>query len=118
MASSTAYPAQRSVRRARPRRSVGDAPQVRWDRIGRLALAAVLVVLVYLYVSAGLALLSSWSASHTDAAHLIALERENATLKAQRASLERSYNIEAQARALGMGRPGEKLFIVTHLPSD
>lgn len=118
MASSTAYPAQRSVRRSRPRAATSRGAGLRWDRVGRVALLAVLVVLVYLYVSAGVALLGTWSASRADRAHLVALEHENASLHAQRASLERRYNVEAQARALGMGRPGEKLFIVKHLPSD
>ena len=105
------YP--RGSRRA-GRRSAG----VRWDRVGKLALLAVLVVLVYLYVSAGVSLLSSWSASRQDKATLVSLEHQNATLKAEHAELGRAYNIETRARVLGMGRTGEKLFIVKNLPRD
>ncbi|MHB1537625.1 MAG: septum formation initiator family protein [Solirubrobacteraceae bacterium] len=118
MSSSTAYSARRPVRRSTARRDARRGPGLRWDRLGRVALLSVLVVLVYLYVSAGVALLGSWSASRTDRAHLVTLEREHATLAAQRTKLERRYNIEAQARLLGMARPGEKQFIVSHLPSD
>lgn len=116
MATPTAYSAERSMRS--PARAAARRTAVRWDRVGRLALLVVLAVLVYLYVSAGVALLGSWSASRQDRAQLATLERENASLKAQRAELGRGYNVEAQARALGMGRQGEKLFIVKGLPRD
>jgi cell division protein FtsB len=78
----------------------------------------VLVVLVYLYVSAGLSLLGSWSVSRQDSARLSSLERANASLEAERARLKRGYEGETQARMLGMARPGEKLFIVKHLPRN
>ncbi|MHB1468107.1 MAG: hypothetical protein ACYCU0_07210 [Solirubrobacteraceae bacterium] len=92
--------------------------RLRWNRVGRLALLGVLVVLVYLYVSAGLSLLSSWNASRQDSARLASLERVNASLQAERTQLKRGYSSETQARELGMAYSGEKLFIVSGLPRD
>ena len=42
-------------------RSARAKPQVRWDRLGRFALLFVLVALLYLYLSAGLHMYSTWS---------------------------------------------------------
>lgn len=86
--------------------------------MGRLALLAVLVVLVYLYVSAGASLFGAWRASRQDAARVVALRHENAALKSERAALKLGYETEAAARKLGLGRPGEKYFVVRGLPKD
>ncbi len=46
--------ASASARRSSARRAARPAPaRVRWDRMGRVAMLGVLVILAYLYLSAG-----------------------------------------------------------------
>jgi len=91
---------------------------VRWDRLGRLALLFVLVSLLYLYLSAGLRLLSSWSQHRRASAAVAALRHEHASLARQHEALARQSTLEAEARQLGMVKPGEQPFVVTGLPSN
>ena len=91
---------------------------VRWDRLGRLALLFVLASLVYLYVSAGVHLLSKLSQAHAHRAQVSALRREHAQLVSQHELLSRQSTLEAEARRLGMIKPGEQPFIATGLPAN
>ena len=52
--------------RAQQRRAL--APQVRWDRLARAALLCVLAGLLYLYLSAGVHMFSTWRQAHRDEA--------------------------------------------------
>jgi cell division protein FtsB len=118
VATSSAYPARRATRRSSSGGPSTARAGVRWDRVGRLALLGVLVVLVYLYVSAGISLLGTWHASKQDNATVSALKQENAALRSERSAERRGYETETHARKLGMARPGEKLFDVSNLPRD
>jgi cell division protein FtsL len=106
--------------RARPARAGGRAtlPRVRWDRVGRLAMLVVLAVLLYLYLSAGIRMLSTWHQSRNDSATVATMEREHKALVRQRESLGRQGTIEAQARDLGMKKPNERQYIVPNLSSN
>ena len=44
------------------------------------------------------------------------LRRENARLRARRAALREPQAVEREARRLGMVRPGEKPYVIEHLP--
>jgi cell division protein FtsB len=102
------------LRRAAPISAAG----VRWDRLGRLALLFVLASLVYLYVSAGVHLLSKLSQAHAHSAQVRALRHEHALLVSQHELLSRQSTLEAEARRLGMIKPGEQPFIATGLPNN
>jgi cell division protein FtsB len=91
---------------------------VRWDRLGRIAMLCVMAALVYLYLSAGVRLLSSWSESKRDSAQVRVLERQNRTLRQQHATLASSTTVQEEARRLGMIRPGEQAYIVNDLPPN
>lgn len=91
---------------------------MRWDRLGRVAMLFVLGALVYLYLSAGLHLLSKLSQVRRDRAAVVALEHEHAALARQHFSLGLRGTIEEEARQLGMIRPGEQPYIATGLPRD
>jgi hypothetical protein len=111
--------ARSGARRKRPARSAGSPfAGVRWDRVGRIALLAVLGALLYLYLSAGVRLFTTWSAEHRDNAVVAALEREHAQLARQHASLGRQGTLEAEARRLGMTKAGEQPFVITGLPNN
>jgi cell division protein FtsB len=76
----------------------------------------VLLGLGYLYIGAVLSYITTYRDSQSHQAAIHRLERENTALKAQRASLLRTSTLERAARELGMIRPGERPYIIEHLP--
>jgi cell division protein FtsB len=93
-------------------------PQVRWDRVGRIAILCVMVAIAYLYLSAGVRLFSAWGESKRDSAQVRVLERQNRELRRQHAALASPGTVQAEARRLGMIHPGEQAYIVSGLPSN
>ena len=92
------------------------APQIRWDRVGRVALLLVLFGVMVLYVNP---LRSYWTTrgeSQARSAEVQRLEADNARLRARRDALKDPASIEAEARRLGMLRPGERAYVVEGLP--
>ncbi len=92
--------------------------RVRWDRLGRMAMLCVLAALLYLYLSAGVSLVSTWKEARGDSAQLAALERQHTALEAKHASLINPSTMMREARRLGMIRPGEQTYVITGLPSN
>jgi cell division protein FtsB len=92
--------------------------RVRWDRLGRMAMLCVMGALLYLYLSAGISLLSTWKEARVDSAQVATLERQHAALEAQRATLNGPGTLVREARRLGMMRPGEQTYMITGLPSN
>ncbi len=78
----------------------------------------VAAALLYLYLSAGIHMLSTWSQSRHDSATVAAMERENVVLKRQHEVLGRRGTLEEEARRLGMIKQGEKAYIVSGLPGN
>jgi hypothetical protein len=91
---------------------------VRWDRLGRIAMLFVLVALLYLYVSTGFHMFSTWRQSHRASARVAEMEREHHRLIAEHNRLSSQVDLEVQAKALGMQRSGEQPYIVGNLPSN
>lgn len=96
----------------------GTLPRVRWDRLGRLAMLFVLAALLYLYLSAGIHMLSTWRQSRHDSATVATMEREHKTLVRRRESLSRQGTTETQARVLGMKKANERQYVISGLPSN
>jgi cell division protein FtsL len=94
------------------------APRVRWDRLGRLAMLCVLVVLAYLYLSAGVHLVSTYHQARGARAKVAAMEREHSALQRQHEALSSPGAVEAQARKLGLMKHDELPYIVSGLPND
>jgi hypothetical protein len=92
--------------------------QVRWDRVGHIAMLFVLVALFYLYLSAGIRILSTWQQERRDNAAVVKLEREHRALVRQHEVLSGQGTLEVEARGLNMMGKGEQPFIVTGLPND
>jgi hypothetical protein len=78
----------------------------------------VLGVLVYLYLSAGISLLSTLHEAGRNRAQLAQLERQNTQLRAEHSALGRRSTLVAEARQLGMMRKGEQQYIVRGLPKN
>jgi hypothetical protein len=91
---------------------------VRWDRLGRVAMLCVLVALLYLYLSAGARMLSTWRQSRHDHALVSTMEREHRSLLSQHETLVRRGTLEAEARRLGMMKPGEQPYVISGLPRN
>lgn len=78
----------------------------------------VLVAIGYLYLNGALSLLSAWKESRRDSAQVITLERQGRVLMRQHAALVAQGAVQAQARKLGMIRPGEQAYVLSGLPSN
>jgi hypothetical protein len=99
-------------------RGARAAAGVRWDRVARMAMLCVLVALAYLYLSAGVRMFSTWRQDRSDEAKVAALESEHRALLRRHGQLTQPGTLEAQARALGMMRPGEQPYVLTGLPDN
>src|SRR5579884_2792977 len=104
---------------AAPRRLARRRPhaRVRWDRVGRVALLLVLIVVAGLYVQHALSYLKARSQYNHQGAVVRGLQRANAQLVQQKRSLRDPATILLYARRLGMVRPGERAYEITGLPN-
>lgn len=91
---------------------------MRWDRVGRLAMLCVLGALLYLYLSAGVHMFSTWRQSSHDRAAVVALQREHEALLRQHETLSKQATLEGEARQLGMMKRGEQPYVLSGLPPD
>ena len=89
--------------------------RIRWDRLGRYALLAVLCAVLLAYISP----ISHWlrqseTANHEEA-QLAELQEENAELKHRIEDLKRPLALEREARKLGMIKEGERAYVIENL---
>jgi len=99
-----------------PARPATAAPlRIRWDRVGRVALLVVLVIVAALYVQQALAYFSARAQADRQHAIVVRLERENAGLIRQQRALNDPATIVLDARRLGMVRPGERPYVISGL---
>ena len=105
-------------RPSRPRRVPSKRPiaRIRWDRVARLGLLVVLVIVAGLYVQHALELLSTHAQASKQLTIVRTLASENAALERQRESLSDPAVIQRDARALGMVRAGERPYVITGQP--
>ena len=78
----------------------------------------VMMAILYLYLSAGVRLFSAWGESKRDNVQAGVLERQHKALQQQHALLSSPGTVQAEARRLGMIRPGEQAYIVSGLPGN
>ena len=89
---------------------------VRWDRVGRIALLLVLLGVLMLYVNPLRSLWSTKQEAAQRSSEAADLKRENEQLRARRDQLKDPGSLEAEARRLGMVKPGERAYAVENLP--
>jgi cell division protein FtsB len=110
--------------RAAPRRQTRKPPakgraaplpilRVRWDRVGRVSLLVVLVVVMALYINQAVTYFSVRGQAEQQMATALTLAHQNRILAQQQRSLRQRGTIEQDARALGMVRQGERPYVVT-----
>ncbi len=102
--------------RPRPQLVPGDGQRIRWDRLGRTAILVVFAVVALLYVGPAAKYWSARGEAANRRAQVEQLQREHRELEARRAALRSGDGLEEEARSLGMVRPGERPFVVEHLP--
>ena len=90
--------------------------RIRWDRLSRYALLLVFLVLLLLYIGPAKSYIHTLGESNSRADQVRALEREHAKLEARKRALANPDVVEAEARRLGMVRPGERPFVMRNLP--
>jgi hypothetical protein len=110
--------ARSGARRAGSGARGAGVPRVRWDRLGRMAMLVVLAVLLYLYLSAGSHMFSTWGQARHDKAAVASLEHEHRALARQHEALQRQNTVEAEARQLGMKKANERQYVIPGLPSN
>ena len=101
---------------ATARRVPAARPPIRWDRIARCALLAVLALVLYLYIGPLRTWVSTWSEARDKREQVATLRAQNDRLRARRDDLRRSSSLEREARRLGMVRAGEKGYVIRGLP--
>ena len=117
-------PAGSAAARRRPARppattALGAAAmRVRWDRVGRVALLVLLLAVALAYVGPAHSLLSTWRESSAKHAQVRELEREHEALVRRAKELRDPRTVQAEARRLGMVKPGERAYVVSGLPGD
>ena len=89
---------------------------MRWDRVGRIALLFVGVLLVCLYVNPLRTYVSTLQEARTKRAEVAELQREHAALERRQHVLRMPGSVEIEARRLGMVRPTERAYAVKSLP--
>jgi cell division protein FtsB len=99
-------------RRAAVRRRPAGVSGIRWDRVGRLALVAMLFVIVLLYVSPVKHWIQQSGTKQDQQQRLDQLKQENARLDSRLRYLKRPDSIDREARRLGMVKRGERAFVV------
>jgi cell division protein FtsB len=91
------------------------APRVRWDRIGRLALLFVGLLLIYLYINPLRTYVATWQEAQTKRGEVARLGHEHAALVRRAAALRRPGSIEVEARRLGMVKADERAYVIRGL---
>ena len=92
--------------------------RIRWDRVSRVAMLFVLVVLLYLAISPIRSLISEVHLSAQRNAQLHALRQTASELAAQIHSLSQASTAAAEAHNLGYVAPGEHEFVISGLPGN
>jgi cell division protein FtsB len=112
--------AERRRARAQPPRRVSlRAPhlRVRWERLGRVGLLVVLAVVIGLYADHTISYFKARAQANHQHAVVARLKRQNAYFEQRQRSLNDLSTILAQARTLGMVRPGEQPYAITGQPA-
>jgi cell division protein FtsB len=95
----------------------GPVSGIRWDRLGRIALLAVFVLVAGIGVQGVRGYLSTHAQAEQQMSVVQNLQRQNRKLSQLQRSLQNPQTIVLDARALGMVGSGEQSFAVTGLPN-
>jgi hypothetical protein len=91
---------------------------VRWDRVARLSLLAVLAVILLSYVGPAAGYLKAWRMAKETRGEVHELRRDNDRLLARAKRLQSLKAVEREARKTGMARADERVYVIRGLPKD
>jgi cell division protein FtsB len=91
---------------------------VRWDRLGRITLLFVGLLLILLYINPLRTYVATRQEAKTKREEVAQLRHEHDTLVRRQAALRRPSSIELEARRLGMVRSTERAYAVKGLPGS
>ncbi|MSX01927.1 MAG: hypothetical protein F2813_02075 [Actinobacteria bacterium] len=97
-------------------RPAGSNP-IRWDRIGRMLILAVCVLVALLYLRPLVAIWSARGEASMRQQQVSKLESEHKALSKRVTDLRNPAALEREARRLGMVKPGEQAYVIKGLPS-
>jgi cell division protein FtsB len=101
----------------RPRAAQARSPGgIRWDRVGRIALLGVLIVILLLYLSPTKHWIEQSKTAGEQKGELRELSDQNRKLNRRVRALRDPGALEREARRLGMVRRGERPYVVEGLP--
>jgi cell division protein FtsB len=89
---------------------------IRWDRLGRVALLATLIVIVLSYLSPARHWLQQSGTAGRQKQELSQLTAQETKLKRRLRALRDPGALEREARRLGMVRVGERAYVIENLP--
>lgn len=109
--------------RARPRRQASGRVRagkggIRWDRVARVCLVAVLAAIIVSYIGPATDYFRAWKLSGETRAEVQSLQSDNARLRQRVKHLRDPEAVELEARKGGMARPGERVYVIRGLPPD
>jgi cell division protein FtsB len=106
------------TRRASQRRAArtGAVGRVRWDRVGRIALLAVLGGILILYASPAKHWIEQSGTRAAQRDELSRLNTENVRLKRKVRAFSDPGSLEQEARRLGMVKRGERSYVIENPP--
>jgi cell division protein FtsB len=90
---------------------------IRWDRISRVALLAVLGIILLLYLSPAKHWIEQSRTAGAQHKELQRLQAEHQRLERRARALRDPAAVERQARRLGMVRRGERAYVIEGLPA-
>ena len=99
-----------------PRSRPAGRGRIRWDRLGRIALLAMLAVILLLYVSPTKHWIEQSGTRSAQKTELRQLSAENRTLKSKVRALRDPGTLEQEARRLGMVKRGERSYVIENPP--
>jgi len=105
---------RRPAARRRPGPRSG-ASRIHWDRVGRIALTFVLLVVAYSYLNPVIDFVKTYTATSAAKAKRHELQAENTRLHNRVQSADDPMVIARKARAQGMVVPGERPYVVRGL---
>lgn len=116
-ASAVRVPAARRAQRPRAKQPAWRGPAgIRWDRVARVSLLVVLLVVVLSYLGPATKYLQAWHLAGETRAQVQNLRADNERLTKEAKLLQQPATIETEARRLGLARPGEQVYVVRGLP--
>jgi cell division protein FtsB len=89
---------------------------IRWDRVGRVALLATLIVIVFSYLSPARHWLQQSGTAKRQKQELSQLTTDKKRLQRRLKALRDPGALEREARHLGMVRVGERAYVIENLP--